>query len=380
MKTWPSSSQKALLRATFLSGDEGIKAFETWKSQIDMADHADLGSFRLLPFLFHHLKTQGIDDPLLMKLKGIARRNWYKNQAFFRRWAPLLQALHQAQITCMMLSGPALAWDEYRDYALDSEMELALLVPSKQAQAAIHQLQALGWQPNKPLPNDLLGPYIKAEWMQCFKDAAGRKLCLHWHLFPAGRTAVAEADIWGAATTTKMHDVPIHLLNPVDQILYSCFKDHATTDTARFLRAIDLMLILQNTPNFNWNRLCSQAQRHRLIVPLLETLGYIQSTLDEPLPSAVWQQFRAFPITRQEQLEYRLKTNYPEAWYHIWQLWFYYRCRTAQTSLIRDVVGFPQHLQHIWRLRKLHQVPRRAMGIVRRQLQQHFFYHQRVGR
>jgi hypothetical protein len=156
-------SQKELLRARFLSGDEGLSAFETWKSQIDMADHPDFGSFRLLPFLFHHLKAQGIDDPVMMKLKGIARRNWYKNQQFFRSWAPQLQALHAAGIECMLLAGPALALDYYGDYALDSEDDLAILVPTQQARSAIKQLQTLGWRPMYHRPDALVEPHQVAK-------------------------------------------------------------------------------------------------------------------------------------------------------------------------------------------------------------------------
>lgn len=379
-KTWPVSSQKELLRATFLSGDEGLSAFETWKSQIDMADHPDFGSFRLLPFLFHHLKAQDIDDPVMMKLKGIARRNWYKNQHFFRTWAPQLQALHKAGIECMLLSDPALALDYYGDFALESEADLAILVPTEQARPAIKQLQTLGWRPKYHRPDALLEPHQPAKSMHVFRDAPGRRIHLHWHLLPACRTAEAEADFWGGAIETKVHDVPVRILNPADQILYSCVEDHFIIEPTDFLRAIDGMLMIRTTPDFDWDRLLSQAEKYHLVMPLLEVMRYIQDTLDEPLPPSVWQRLRSLPISRQERFEYSLKSSRLLWWRRFWEIWFDYRRHTPQPSFVRSLPGFPRYLQRAWPLPGPRQIPRRLMAIVRRRLRRRFFYHQEVGR
>jgi hypothetical protein len=377
-KTWPVSSQKELLRATFLSGDEGLSAFETWKSQINMADHPDFGSFRLLPFLFHHLKAQEIEEPVVMKLKGIARRNWYKNQRFFRSWTPQLQALHEAGIECMLLSGPALALHYYSDYVLDSETDLAILVPTAQARQAIKQLQTLGWRSKKRSPDILIEPYRwAANWMHVFRDAVGHRIHLRWHLLPACRTA--EADFWGGAIETKLHDVPVRILNPADQILYSCVEDHSTAEPANFLRAIDVMLIIRTTPDLDWDRLLTQAERHHLVMSLLAVLRYIQNTLDEPLPPSVWQRLRSLPVSRQDRFEYSLKTSRLLLWRRFWQLWFDYRRHISQPSFVRSLLGFPRYLQHAWPLPGPHQIPRQVMSIVRQRLRRRFFYHQKVG-
>ncbi|MCB9100898.1 MAG: nucleotidyltransferase family protein [Anaerolineales bacterium] len=373
-KTWPVSSQKALLRATFLSGAEGLSAFETWKSQISMVDHPDLGSFRLLPCLFHHLKAQDIDDPFLMKFKGIARRNWYKNQRFFRSLAPPLQALHEAGIECMLLYGPVFALRYYTDYALSSETNLAVWVPIKQARLAIKQLQRLGWQPERRLPDALIESYLAADWMHVFRDAAGRRIHLHWHLLPECRTSQADTDFWNEAITTKVHDVPVRILNPADQILHSCVEYHSTAEPSHFLRAVDVMLIMSTTPDLDWERLLTQAEKHHLVIPLLAVLHYIQAALNQPLPPAVWQRLKSRPISRQERLEYSLKQSRPLLWRRFWQVWFDYRRCTAPVSLIQGLLAFPRYLQHLWRLPDLHRVPGQALSILHERLRHRFFY------
>jgi hypothetical protein len=303
----------------------------------------------------------------MMKLKGIARRNWYKNQGFFRSLVPPLQALHEAGIECILLYGPAFALN-HTDYALNSETNLAILVPTRQTRQAINQLQALGWQPEKNLTESLLEPYLAADWRHVFQDAAGRRIHLHWHLLPECRTAEAEADFWEGAVVTKVHDVPVRILNPADKLLHSCVEDSSSLELSNFLRAIDVMLIIKTNPNLDWDRLISQAEKQRLVVPLLAALNYIQDTLDEPLPPAIWQRLRSLPVSQQEQLEYRLKTSRPLLWRRFWRLWFDYRRYTASASLAQALLGFPRYLQHFWRLPRLLHVPRRAMSITYQRL------------
>ena len=192
--TWSTSLQKPLLQAAFLSNETGIQAWELWKSGVNMEDHPDLGSFRLLPQLYHNLHSLGIYDPIMMKLKGIARQNWYQNQQFFRNVAPLLRALHEASIACLLLNGPAIALHYYSEYALGPEKNLAILVRAKQVCQAMERLQHLGWQPEKQIPDGLLEPYLAAAWRHVFQDTAGRRIHLHWGLPLACCMAEGEAD------------------------------------------------------------------------------------------------------------------------------------------------------------------------------------------
>ena len=101
---WPDSLQLPLLRAAFLSGAAGLAAWETWKSQVNMDDYPDPGSFQLLPQLYRNLQHQGLDDPLILKLKGIARQSWFRNQRNFSLLAPHLQMLKEAGMEVLMES------------------------------------------------------------------------------------------------------------------------------------------------------------------------------------------------------------------------------------------------------------------------------------
>ena len=158
-----------------MPGNAGVEAWEMWKTRVNMDDHLDLGSFRILPQLYRNLQNLGIDDPLMMKFKGIARQTWLKNQRLFHSTAPPLQALSEAGIDVLIFSGAALALRYYPDYVLSPATELTLLVRPAQALAALTQLQALGWTPVSSLPQIPIDAYIQPSLSIAFRIQLGIK-------------------------------------------------------------------------------------------------------------------------------------------------------------------------------------------------------------
>ncbi len=293
-KYWPEASQRDLLRATFVAGATGAAAFQAWKTQIDMADHPDIGSFRLLPTLWRRLLADGIDDPVLSKLKGIARRNWFQNQRFFRSWAPLLGSLHEAGIPCLLLSGPSLALT-LRDYALLTESVLGLLVRPRQARQAVEHLQAAGWRPKKQLPVPLTESYVARTRMLGLRNEESCEVRFHWRL--STPLCGAGSDCWDHAVQVSAHGIPLAVLSPADQILYCCTEDSLTPDRPMFLRAVDVMLLIHGEARIDWERIVEQARAPSVAVPLLEVMCYLQSVLDARIPPPVWEQLVSLPTT-----------------------------------------------------------------------------------
>lgn len=288
-RTWPESSQQELLRAVFASGSAGASAFEAWRCQIDMADHPDVGSFRLLPALSRRLVADRRDDPLVSKLQGIARRNWFQNQRYFRSWAPVLESLYELGTPCMLIGGPSLAL-RLNDYALLTETILTILVRSNQACQAIERLQAIGWRSKKRLP-PLTESYVTTSRMLGFRDEVGREIRLHWHLLSASRST--GSDWWDHAVPVCVHNVPVWVLDSADQVLYSCAEDSLTPNRSTFQRAVDVVLVIHGEAEIDWNRIIWQAKKRSVILPLLAVMRYIQSVLDDSIPAPIWEQLQS---------------------------------------------------------------------------------------
>jgi hypothetical protein len=365
-KLWPAALQIPLLQAAFLSGEAGIQAWEVWKSQVNMDHQPDLGSFRLLPQLYRNLQRLNVDDPLLMKLKGIVRQRWYKNQRFFKSIMGPLQTFQEAGIQPMLLYGPALALRYHSDYALDGGVSLAVLVRPNQARAAIEQLRATGWQPEARLPESLLDAYLRVGTVHTFKDNLARRLQLHWRLLPECPLPEADELFWAAATTATLANIPIHVLSPADQILHICTQDSSTSETSPFLRAIDVMMVINAVVGqVDWARLLWLAQRYRLAWPLRGVFEYLDQRQLRPMPPEIWQQIQTLPITLPERWEYRLKRAPFVVTRRLARLWFNYTRRSDYAGL----AGFPTYLKQLWRLERLEQVPGQALSATWSRLQ-----------
>ena len=90
------------------------------------------GSFRLLPLLYINLQKQGVDDPVMGKLKGIYRQAWSKNQTLFHEMAGVIAHLQDAGIKTMLLKGASLSLLYYKNNGARPMADIDVLVPLKQ--------------------------------------------------------------------------------------------------------------------------------------------------------------------------------------------------------------------------------------------------------
>jgi len=366
---WPTWQQELLLRAAFLPGEEAIQAWEKWKSIVDV-DDLDHGSYKLLPQLYRNLQDQGVSHPLMMKFKGYYRYTWSKNLLFLQNVAALLRSLHQVGIETLILDGAALASHFYQEHGLRPVDDFAILVRTEQTVAAVKRLRALGCNPMWEWPEALAETYVSVGHAHPFYGADGDRIHLHWHVLPECRRINADGDFWHGAVSTTIHDVSTYVLNPTDQLLRVCVQGASLRAMPSFPWVADAMKLLTAVQaEIDWDRLIMQAQKRRLILPLRDTLDYVQDVLDAPIPSAVFERIQRFPTTKQEQIEHKLKTHRMALWRRL-SGWFIYSRYMSHTDWVHQIVGFPKYLQHLWRLDHLWQVPffalRRALGQDRR--------------
>ncbi|MBI4553230.1 MAG: nucleotidyltransferase family protein [Candidatus Latescibacteria bacterium] len=356
---WPTPQQELLVKAVLWQGRDAVVAWEAWHDGLDL-DHLDAGSYQLLPLLYRNLRAQDIDHPLMQRFKGIYRHTWYKNQLLFHRLAGLLRAFHAAEIETMVLKGAALILLYYRDYGLRPMEDFDVLVPTAQASAAVTVLGALRWTPIRAFPATLTEAYQSAIHAHGFRDPGGYECDLHWHALLDCCQPHADDDFWSGAISTRLDDVPVSVLNPADQLLHVCVHGARWSGTPPLRWIVDAMVIVNDSPGLDWNRLVAQAQQHRLSLPIRDMLSYLHERLDAPIPPSVLHALRQAPVSNAEQMEYQAKTGPEDLRKPMSML----RLRYQQyvESIGRDgfynkLIGFPQFLQHLWGVDHLWQVP-----------------------
>ena len=311
----PIGSQELLLRAALRRGETSLRSWEEWKASVEV-EHLDAGSIRLLPLLYHSLKSQGVEDPLLPRFKGIHRQSWYKNQLLLRSVTPVLQSLQAAGVETMLLKGAALGPLYYRDYGLRPMNDFDILVPLSQASRTVEMLGAAGWKrgPGPELPT---ADTLFLAKSQEYRSPGGQSLDLHWHVmdqwFEPESEAKADETFWRDALPATLPGVATSVLNPADLLLHVCV--HGTEgqkDVPPVRWVADALTILGEAHGtLAWDRLLDQARARRVSLPLRETLGYLAETMGAPIPTEFLQRLADIPTTSEQQWEYVVWTTPP---------------------------------------------------------------------
>jgi hypothetical protein len=358
---WPNQYQEYLLKASLLKGKEAIDAWYEWKSNVDV-DQLDMGSHRLLPLLYRNLHTQGVEDPLMAKFKGIYRYTWYKNQMLFHKIAAILNAFHNAGIRTMVLKGAALAVLHYKDYGLRPMDDFDLLVPTEQAPEAIDLLVKLGWTPaDKPL-EAINETYISVAHATAFEDVYDLQIDLHWHTFSECCYPNADDDFWKDKVEANIHGVSTHALNPTDQLLHVCVHGARWNLVSPLRWIADAMMIMNTSRSeIDWDRLITQAQKRYYILPLKDTMNYLRDLLNAPIPLSILESIKNIRISKKvERIEYWAKNNpvrFTGALPDYFARYLRYSWMVRTTGLSNQSIGFPRYLQHIWGADHLWHVP-----------------------
>jgi hypothetical protein len=343
---WPSKQQELLLQAALLKGEEAITAWEQWKAHADI-DSLDHGSHRLLPLLYRNLHSHGVDDPSMNRLKGVYRRTWYENQMLFHTIASLLGSFQRAGIETIVLKGAALTLLFYKDFGLRPMNDFDLLVRTDQAIPAIRLLREHGWKSRyfDFEPNE---GYIAVYYSHGYADNAGRELDLHWHVISQCRDANADDDFWRGSVKTEIHDVPTRVLDAADQLLHVCVHGAKWNDTPSFRWVADSMTILNNAGRIDWGRLIVQAEKLRLILPMLDTLSYLKDVFRAPVEPEILRSLLDKPVLKVERIEYKIISVPPTRWTAVLELWCQHFRLTGDADIIRKIMSFPKFLQKIW--------------------------------
>src|SRR3972149_871099 len=285
---FPTREQELLLRAALLQGESALQAWQNWKVHVNLEQELDMGSYRLLPLVYHNFRTPAVDDPWMSKLRGIYRKEWYKNQMLFHTIAEVLRLLHAAGIETMILKGAPLTLLYYQDYGLRPMRDFDVLVPTVKRGAAIEVLTQAGWNPLLRPLEKLTDAVLDARHAWGFENAHQRQFDLHWHVLIQCLYPNSDDDFWAGAIPVQVADVPTRALNPTDQLLHVCVHGAAWNPVPPLRWIADAMVILNvSYSEVEWTRLIAQAKKRRLTFPLRHALTYLRDSFGAAIPSHV---------------------------------------------------------------------------------------------
>lgn len=339
----PTFDQELLLRAALSKGEEVLSSWHQWRKSTDLA-HLDGGSVRLLPLLYHNLNLHGVQEPVMERLKEEYVQTWYNNELLFHELAALLRSFQAQGIETVVLKGAALALHYYKDVGLRPMGDVDILVRPQQARLAIKLLHEAGWKSIYESPKVLISYQHAVE----FSNGRGHRFDLHWRVLWDGRQEISDNDFWESTLPIEINGSPTSILNPTDQLLHVCVHGAAWNDLPPLRWVADAAIIMRTARSeINWERLIKQLRMRRLMLPIRDTLGYLQNFLEVPVPTDVLKTIRNIPASRLERTLYQIRIGpnrtlrrfqRPYYWFHAWRL-------SPASSFPHKLLGFLSYLK-----------------------------------
>ena len=354
---WPSPTQELILRAALLPDERALESWNEWKRRTNL-DVIDYGSHRMVPQLYRNLQRLGVKDPMMERLKGVYRYYLYKNEILMHRLASLLSAFEEAGIETMVLKGAALIHLYYKESGVRPMLDADVLVHPRQVQHAMDVLDKLQWKPFRYLQPRMRIPIVHST---PFEDDGGRQLDLHWHLFWECFNANDSGVYWKNAVPIQIRGAKTLALNSTDQLLHTCWHGARWNEVPPIRWVADAMAILAvSGGQIDWTSLLKKAQRHRIVLPVKDSLAYLRNKFDAPIPDHVLKTLSAVRISKIERENYELILNPtapPTTSKILRQLYYDYRWLTSSTSSRIKTLAFAKHVQAKWEIDHLWNVP-----------------------
>ena len=300
---FPSPGHELLLKAALFKADDAKQAWLHWRATTDFERDVDSGSQRLLPLVFHNLLEHRIDDPVMLRLKGMYRKTWSANHFLFRQTARILNLLQEAGIPVMVLKGVPLTILYYRNHALRPMHDMDIMVPISRAWNAIDVLKNNGWAVGDPARLEF---FLKHGRSAEFFDADRNELDLHWHpVFEACDDKAGPA-FWDRAISLDVAGVQTQTLCPADTLFHVIVHGLISNNEPPVRWVPDsLMITNQDRYPVDWDRLEDLTARYSVSLQIKEALHYLHNTFDAPIPGAVMERINKTKPRWADRLVYR---------------------------------------------------------------------------
>ncbi|MCI0492229.1 MAG: nucleotidyltransferase family protein [Planctomycetes bacterium] len=283
----PLPIQEWLLKAAFSEGPSAVDALAAWKRAAGFSQYSDIdfASSRLLPAVYRNFRRQGLADAWLPQLSALHRYHWLRNVATQRS---LLEAIHElSHIGCesIVVGGFALLAGKYFDDLGDRPfLESELLISVKDAATVERTLRSIGWRDAAAVPAPVAG--WRSEW---WRGPNGQSLRVHYRWLPKSFPVAGIDRLRKYSKVVEFNGVPLRIPDATDLLLHACIAHRrpARDQSHRFLWAASTLRVLQrNGDRLDWDRLRYESSTLCTLFPLRESLTYLASVFNAPVPQS----------------------------------------------------------------------------------------------
>lgn len=299
----PNSSQELLLKVALSDKETALDCWTQWKSINDFENDVDLGSFRLLPLVFHKLQTFDYSDELTGRLKGIYRKSWSNNQQLIYKASLLIDEIRRVGIEVMAVKGIPLSLTVYNNLAIRPMYDVDILVPLSTKMEAIQFLRDKGFVPDDERILEFSLIYGKG---MGFKNESGFEVDLHWRPLLDSIMNSDPDDFWDKARPIKIGNTRALIMSPEDELLCTFVHGLRRKPLPPIRWVADAVSIIRNNKdNLDWDRFLAYSVKYKVVIQVKSGLGYIYQTFDLPVPEDVIRKLKRISPSYSEKVIYK---------------------------------------------------------------------------
>jgi hypothetical protein len=296
----PNSTESLLLRAATGDGRCACSAWAQWRRAGGRLDGLDSSVSRLLPMVYRTLEANQINDPDILRLRGVYRHAWVRNQRVLDRLGDALESLNRGGIPTMVLKGAAVSVTHHRDAGARRLDDVGVLVPPPEAEHALALLRADGWS---PLCRSNPGRVLRRRHAIALAGPRDAQIDLH-------RRTLAESagdeDFWSGAVPATVGRSATLAPGPTEQLLHACGPG-ARSGPNGLTWISDAAVILRSAGgDIDWARLVEGVARRRIALTTTTSLAVLRVVLDAPIPQQVMTELGRLQDISRERLLLRL--------------------------------------------------------------------------
>jgi hypothetical protein len=365
-RPFPDARQTLLLRAALGAGEDARAAWERFTAAGGRIEELDAASVRLLPQLYRNLEAVGVPGgEAMIKLRGVYRHAWYRNQVLLHAAGSSVRALQGAGIRVMALKGAAVTALYPGGLGTRPMNDVDLLVEPADVDRAVGVLAELGYAPAGVQP---LVVARRIRHAMPFRRADGVEIDLHWHLLVH---AGDDRAVWARARPGALAGAPILVPAPADQLLHTCVHGlGAVPAPVRWVA--DAALIIRAAGDLDWDVVVEQAQTRDLTVVTAAALDFLAGEIGVPVPARVIETLAGSPASPSARLAQQLacgRIAAPHLAACAADYWDSYRRRERGARRRPSALGFASYVADTYGLpgrRALGaEIVRKAVGVAR---------------
>ena len=368
---WPTAEQSLLTRAAILDGAEAVAAWREWRAVGDLAS-VDAASFFLLPQLFRNLGRCGLTGPDLATLGSVYRYSWTQNQLLLRSLASVLAILQRAGVATMVLKGVPLALFYYQDIGARMMSDADVLIRERDIEAGLAALREAGWRIPGGVPASFLGPALSETHISHPRWGV---VDLHWRLLFDRRSVTLGNGWWERALESEILGLPSKIQAAEDLMLTMLVSSRKLDPQAVSRWVVDAVMIARPGRPLDWLAVVERAADCGLLLPLRDTLGYLDSEFSGIVPAEALREAMSKRASRDDVLRYQRLKVFPLRFSEnsirgaLTGHWRHYAGISRDSGVDAGTLGFMRYLlwfyRYQWNARALWQmlflVPYRAL-------------------